>query len=74
MKFQHHKHGDQTDWKVKFAWFPVSILDIQEDRWYTVWLERYCEKRTYIVKPRPTKFGLINMGKWDYDRTMIKKV
>lgn len=74
MKFAHIKHGEQEPWRIKFAWFPVCIYDDYEERNYTVWLERYTEQRTWVIKKRPTKYGPMTRGGWDIKRKMIKEV
>ena len=74
MRSAHRKHGDQLPWRIRFAWFPVDIYDSHDERWYSVWLERYTEQRTWVVKQRPTKFGYdITCGAWEVQRKMIKK-
>ena len=73
MQFKHEKHGDTKPWRKRFAWWPVDIYS--EGDWYTVWWEHYVERRVYIVKERPTKFGFpITCGVWEPERKMIRKV
>jgi hypothetical protein len=75
MKWSHARDGDTRPWRVRFAWFPTEIYDPTDDRWVTIWLERYTEQQTYVVKQRPTKFGYkILCGAWESQRKLIVKV
>jgi hypothetical protein len=74
MRFKHSKDGDSVNWQTKFAWFPVSIFDDNDRRWYTIWFERYLERKTYTVRMRYTGFGInANIGKWEYEKKLIDK-
>lgn len=75
MRFKHPKDGDCTEWKVKFAWLPFSYYNNDEDRWYTVWLERYLRRGIVKEKERPTKFGYsILYPEWVYEKKVIEAV
>lgn len=72
MRFAQARDGDTKPQRIRFAWFPTMIYDTNTQRWYRVWLEHYREKSTYVVKPRPTKFGTITFGKWQSQREFLE--
>lgn len=63
MKVKHNNHGDCIPWQKKYAWLPTVVLDTKERCHYTIWLEHYRERATFIDARGWTH--------WSYDRITI---